>query len=146
MKGVRAAKSEDREQICVLITALEETEIDRSAFFEIFEANRTDPAIHYFVYEEEGRVAGFASLYVQRLLHHTAYVAEIQELVVDRDRRGAGIGSQLFQAAKEAALDHGCIQLEVCCNKKRKPSHGFYEAQGMKNDHYKFCMFLSNES
>ena len=49
MKGVRAAKSEDREQICVLITALEETEIDRSAFFEIFEANRTDPAIHYFV-------------------------------------------------------------------------------------------------
>ena len=121
MKGVRAAKSEDREQICVLITALEETEIDRSAFFEIFEAKRTDPAIHYFVYEEEGRV-------------------------VDRDRRGAGIGSQLFQAAKEAALDHGCIQLEVCCNKKRKPSHGFYEAQGMKNDHYKFCMSLSNES
>ena len=33
MKG-KSSQSEDREQIHVLITALEETEIDRSAFLE----------------------------------------------------------------------------------------------------------------
>ena len=96
--------------------------------------------IFYLVYEEKDEVLGFISVHIQRLLHHISNIAEIHELIVDEKVRGRGIGSQLFEKAKYIARKNGCIQLEVCCNQRRKESHKFYEGQGMKNSHYKFCL------
>jgi ribosomal protein S18 acetylase RimI-like enzyme len=55
------------------------------------------------------------------VIHHTANIAEIQELIVDETIRHQGIGKRLFQKAKEVGTDNGYMQLEVCCNQKEYP-------------------------
>ncbi|ROR28221.1 PhnO protein [Mobilisporobacter senegalensis] len=142
MESLRKATLNDKEQIYGLLVALEETSIDIKRFSDIFDANISNPSVFYYVYEKEYVILGFISIHVQKLLHHTANIAEIQELIVDETVRYQGIGKRLFQKAKEVGTDNDCKQLEVCCNQKRVFSHKFYQSQGMTNSHYKFCLTL----
>jgi PhnO protein len=142
MESIREALLNDKEQIYRLLAALEETDINTKCFSDIFEANLTTPFVSYLVYEKENVILGFISIHMQKLLHHTANIAEIQELIVDETIRYQGIGKRLFQKAKEVAIENGCMQIEVCCNQKRLSSHKFYQSQGMANSHYKFCLPL----
>jgi PhnO protein len=142
MHIIRDAVFEDEDGVYALITELEECELPRRDFSDIFKANLLSKQICYFVAEEEGRLIGFASVYFQRLLHHAAKIAELQELVVTNDSRGLGLGKQLLDKAAEKARLENCPQLEVSCGKKRIASHAFYESQGLTNNHYKFCLKL----
>ena len=57
-------------------------------------------------------------------------------------------GEELFAAAPElvplqlfayyVALENGCVQIELACNRLRTNAHRFYEREGMKNFHCKF--------
>ena len=71
--------------------------------------------------------------------------AELQEIVVARERRGQGLGGRLFSEAEKTAAAAGCLQLEVCCNRKRTDSHRFYERQGMAASHFKFTEVLGGQ-
>lgn len=143
MGYVRRAAMEDKERIYQLISALEGADVAPEDFFDVFVANLSNPSIFYFVYEENYTVGGFVSVHIQKLLHHTGNIAEIQEIIVDKDMRGTGIGKLLFEKAKEVGWGNKCIQLEVCCNQKRLSSHGFYRSRGMSCNHFKFCLGLS---
>jgi PhnO protein len=90
------------------------------------------------------KAVGFASLHIQKLLHHTGNIAEIQELIVTKHYQGNGIGKLLFDEIQKVAISKNCLQLEVCCNKKRVDNHIFYELQDMKSNHYKFSLLLKN--
>lgn len=142
MECLREATFNDKEQIYNLIVALEEINIDTNCFIDIYTANLLNPFVFYFVYEKNNVILGFISVHIQKLLHHTGIIAEIQELIVDEAARGYGVGQNLFQKAKEVSIENGCRQLEVCCNQKRLLSHSFYQSQGMTNSHYKFCLKL----
>ena len=142
MIHIRKAYITDEAQIYQLITVLEESNIDEVKFSKVFQDNLSNPNVEYYVYEKEDRILGFVSIHIQQLLHHVAKIAEIQELIVAEEARNSGIGSQLFHKAKEISKEENCLQLEVCCNQKRKGSHKFYEVQGMTNHHYKFCLEL----
>ncbi len=142
MECLREATINDKEQIYSLIVVLEEINIDIKCFTDIYDTNLLNPYIFYFVYEKENIILGFISIHVQKLLHHTANIAEIQELIVHETARHLGIGKLLFQKAKDVATENDCEQLEVCCNQKRLFSHKFYQTQGMTNNHYKFCLLL----
>ena len=144
MERLREAVHKDKEQVYKLLVALEEKNIDINSFSSIFDANLANPFVFYYVYERENMILGFVSIHMQKLLHHTSNVAEIQELIVDETIRGQGIGKRLFHKAKEVAAKNDCSQLEVCCNHKRTQSHKFYCAQGMTNNHYKFCLPLKS--
>lgn len=142
MEHIRRATINDKEQIYRLLVVLEETAVDPQGFTDVFTSNLSNPLVFYYVYEQEFKILGFISIHVQKLLHHTANIAEIQELIVDETIRHQGIGNLLFQKAKEVAAENGCNQLEVCCNQRRTSSHKFYQSQGMTNSHYKFCLPL----
>lgn len=144
MEDTRKATLNDKEQVYRLLVQLEKTNIDYKCFAEIFDENLENPQVFYFVYQKEYQIVGFISIHVQKLLHHTSNIAEIQELIVDETIRNQGIGKHLFQKAKEVAMETGCEQLEVCCNQKRLVSHKFYQRQGMANTHYKFCLSLDH--
>ena len=112
------ARPEHFPQIYSLICELEEAPLDRAKLEAVYLRNLADPNIHYLIALENGGAAGFASVHV---------VAE--------SRRGQGIGSLLFSEAEKTARAAGCLQLEVCCNRKRTASHRFYERQGMAASH-----------
>lgn len=142
MECIREATMNDKEEIYRLMVILENQEMAREDYSNIYDTNLLNPYVFYFAYEKDNSVVGFISIHVQKLLHHTANIAEIQELIVATSFRGQGIGKQLFQKAQLIALENACTQLEVCCNQTRINSHKFYESQGMTNSHYKFCMPL----
>lgn len=142
MEQLRKCTEKDVEQIYELISELEGTIIDKSRFAEIYNDNLSNSFIHYYVYEMNNMVVGFISLHIQKLLHHTTNIGEIQELIVQKAVRKKGIGRILFEKAKEVSCKNGCLQMEVCCNQKRLESHKFYQSQGMTNNHFKFCLEL----
>lgn len=133
-----AAKAEHFDSVYELMCELENDQMDRSRLFLIYSANLKNPDVHYFVASNDSEIVGFASVHVQLLLHHAAKVAELQEMIVSKKSQGHGIGSLLFEQAKEIAAKENCIQLEVCCNQKCKESHRFYLKKGMLNSHFKF--------
>lgn len=142
MEWIREATINDKEEIYRLMMVLENGEMIKKDYSDIYDANLLNPNIFYFVYEKDNCVVGFISIHVQKLLHHSSNIAEIQELIVDESFRGQGIGKHLFQKAQLIALENACAQLEVCCNQTRTNSHKFYESQGMSNNHYKFCLVV----
>lgn len=139
------ARPEHFPQIYSLICELEEASLDRSKLEAVYLRNLADPGIHYLIALENGEAAGFASVHVQNLLHHGGKIAELQEIVVARERRGQGLGGRLFSEAEKTARAAGCLQLEVCCNRKRTDSHRFYERQGMAASHFKFTEVLGGQ-
>ena len=139
------ARPEPFPQIYSLICELEEAPLDRTKLEAVYLQNLADPNIHYLIALENGGAAGFASVHVQCLLHHGGKIAELQEIVVAESRRGQGIGSLLFSEAEKTARAAGCLQLEVCCNRKRTDSHRFYERQGMVASHFKFTEALDGQ-
>ena len=146
MIQIREAKAEDQNEVARLIEQLEEAPVHREAFNAVYQENLNNPQIVYQIALTEGKICGFVSVHIQKLLHHTAPIAEIQELVVDEKCRGQGVGKLLFGKAKEIAAKAGCPQLECACNQRRTASHAFYKKQGMTCRHFKFTLPLHSET
>jgi (aminoalkyl)phosphonate N-acetyltransferase len=100
--------------------------------------NRDD--IHCLVVEDCGELIAFGSMHIQSLLHHSADVAEIQELIIKDNFKGKGNGSKLIGKMKEISKEKRCELIEVCCNRKRIDAHEFYEHNGFNKSHYKFTL------
>ncbi len=145
---IRDARPEDAEVVYRLICELEEggdESIEREPFLAVYRRNMGDPNICYRVAEEDGEVIGFVSLHVQWLLHHCGPVAELQELIVSSAHQGKGLGAQLIDEMREEARRRGCLQIELCCNRKREASNAFYGRRGFQKSHFKHTMKLAGE-
>lgn len=136
------AEKEHMDKIYELIQELENKEINKNAFFDVYNSNISNPNVFYLLAEENNEIIGFAGLHIQLLLHHTGRVGELQEIVIKEKMRGKGIGESLFKDIKRIAKESGCLQLEVCCNLKREKSLLFYKNQGLELSHNKLTMLL----
>lgn len=143
MADYRLAEKMDCKVIYELICSLEEEILNFEDFCSCYEINIKNDRIIYLVAVVNGVIEGFISVHINLLLHHAGMIAEIQELIVKSEYRGQKIGKELVKRAGEIASKKGCKQLEVCCNQRRERTYRFYEACGMKNSHYKFCMHLN---
>lgn len=142
MVEIRGAQPADLEQVYRLIVELEQISPEQEVFSAVYNRNLLRGDVCYAVGVEDGCVVGFISLHIQELLHHSGSIGEIQELIVTEKSRGTGAGRRLMEWACNTAVQHGCLQLEVCCNRARPESHTFYERMGLDRSHYKFCKML----
>lgn len=83
MEHIRKATAADKGQIYQLICDLEDSEINKERFSDIYDANMLNPSVCYFVYEKDQIILGFLSLHMQKLLHHAANISEIQEIIIN---------------------------------------------------------------
>lgn len=63
----------------------------------------------------------------------------IDDLVVQPERRGQGIGTRLLTSAQAMATDLGCDHVRLCSGLDRADAHRFYEAQGMTRSSLQFA-------
>jgi len=137
---IRKAIPADLPDVYRLICALESDTLEHESFSHIFEENLKSNYCYYLVAEIEGIIAGFISLQIQQLLHHSGAVGEIQEFYMDKEYRGKGIGRRLMDEVKRYAMERQLKSLEVTSNKRRTENVDVYESLGFKLTHNKFTI------
>ncbi len=138
---IERAEFKDFLSVYELVCTLEECQLDKKRFEEIFRSMLKNPDRYaLLVARTEKEVIGFADIRFEDLLHHVSKVAELLELVIEPQYRCEGVGQALFDQACHIAKERNCTQIECSSNLRRTRAHAFYLRNGMKNDHYGFSL------
>lgn len=127
-------------------------EMDDGAVLSIAEAERLFdrfakyPDYTLFVAEEGPRVVGtFALLVMDNLGHLGARSAIVEDVMVDPDRHGNGIGQEMMRFAADTAKAKGCYKLMLSSGAKRARAHAFYEQLGFDRHGVSFHLDLDGD-
>ena len=88
---------------------------------------------HYlFVAADGTRIAGFLNLHIRSTCIHAGTSGLIDELIVGRAHRSAGLARRLVDAAVETCRKLGCSEVEVSTETSNKRALSFYESVGFE--------------
>jgi glucosamine-phosphate N-acetyltransferase len=96
----------------------------------------------YFCSEADGKIVGFCSLTIMSTLWQEGYIGYINEMIVDQNFRGQGIGTYLLTTVIEVAKKKDCRAIELASAFHRNEAHGFYEGIGFTKGAYNFTKIL----
>jgi len=81
----------------------------------------------------EHRLVGCAAVYVMPFFERAGSRARLVALVVDEPYRGRGIGALLVGHAREFAVRHGAVEMELTSRRERKEAHCLYRRLGFED-------------
>lgn len=139
---IEEALQDDLEAVYGLICELEQDQINKQRFEQLYLQQLQNPDIFYYVYRVDKNVVGFISLYVHHYLHHHRDTGEIVELVVLPQYRSMKIGEQLLKHVEQKARELDLEEIELSTSTYRKKAQHFYEAHGYVKDHYNYTKDL----
>ena len=94
---------------------------------------------HPLVAEDYEEIVGTLVVAIlPNLAHGGAPYAVVENVVVDEEYRGEGVGKALMREAVERARRAGAYKLALCSNLDRQEAHAFYSSLGMKQTHAGF--------
>lgn len=106
---------------------------------DLFTRVLLDPNQRTLVAEVYGEVVGtLVIVIVPNLAHGGAPYAVVENVVVDEEYRGEGIGKALVEEAMKLAREAGAYKLALCSNGGRSEAHGFYRSMGFEQTHVGF--------
>ncbi len=128
---VRVARHSDADRVFVLLKQLASSYApDRVVFDSTFAFLVEDDASLLLVVEDfTGLVLGYALTTISPLLHTNGSSAQLQELVVDHDHQGAGVGTLLIETIEQICRERHVRQLTV----PSRRSADFYERLGYRS-------------
>ena len=112
MVNVRDFKKEDARAVVGLIPQLTQNIVDPDELENRMEKISNDPNLRAIVAEEDGKVLGFTQLswYV---IPSKGLIAWVEEVIVDEQARGKGVGRSLTERLIEIAKELGCNQVRL---------------------------------
>lgn len=147
---IRAAIRSDLGAILRLLRELGDTTHTQSAHVRMSSAavrawtrmeNDADRTV--LVAEQRGQIIGTLDLLVVANLTHDAQPwAIVDNLVVDPETRGAGVGRALMEDALDRATRAGCYKVELLSHESRGGAHAFYRSLGFDNSAEGFRRYL----
>jgi len=129
---IRPARQVDADQVFALLEQLASTYTpDRAAFETAFAqlVDDHDTAVLLVSEDASGSVLGYALTTITPLLYTNGSSAQLQELVVDSEHHGEGIGTDLVEEVERICRERGVKQLTV----PSRRSAGFYERIGYRS-------------
>ena len=108
--------------------------------YEVFQHVISDHTV--FISKDNDKITGYLVLSITYQMHHCGKVAEVVELCVSNAFQNRKIGTDLLNHAMKYAKRHGCVNMDITTNQKRKDAHRFYSRNGLNNTHYKFTRQL----
>jgi GNAT superfamily N-acetyltransferase len=108
------------------------------------DAMRCYPDFRIYLALENGLpVASFSLMIFCSPSHNGTHQALLDAVVVQRDRRGAGLGAIMLEHAMGTASMAGCYKLMLSSNIKRADAHRFYENLGFSQHGISFSIDLA---
>ena len=130
---LRAACSGDAQALGTLLQQLAPDEACPDAKLLALRLSEPAPNRVVLVAERDGKLLGTCTLHlIEHLAHNFARSAILEDVVVDADARGLGIGQALIGKAAERARALGCYKLALSSKQSREEAHRFYEKQGFQ--------------
>ncbi|UCC89629.1 MAG: GNAT family N-acetyltransferase [Anaerolineales bacterium] len=133
---IRPATKDDALAAVDLMTQLAEYagEIVDAGVEDRFRTMLELPQHAIFVAEDErGLAVGLLSASLRWTLWHAGPCMIIEELIVDEEARGQGVGRALIQAALDWARGQGCSEVEVSTEQANVKAQAFYRQLGFES-------------
>ncbi len=147
---IRAAIRSDLGAILRLLRELGDTTHTQGAHVRMSSAAvrawtrmENDPDRTILVAEQRGQIIGTLDLLVVANLTHDAQPwAVVENVVVDPQRRGRGIGRALMEDALDRATRAGCHKVELLLHESGPQAHGFCASLGFADSTEGFRRYL----
>lgn len=108
---------------------------------KIFKRMQKYPDYKVYAAELDHKVVGtFALLIMENLAHHGTPSGVVEDVAVDEQYHGKGIGKHMMQYAMQICREKGCYKLVLSSNIKRKNAHQFYESLEFKRHGISFVI------
>src|SRR5262245_27239071 len=131
MIQIRQCCSEDLGHIMHLLHQLwPEKHLDGCSIELVFKRGLASEQQVYLCAADGDHIIGFGSLTLKNSLWQEGSLGHVDELVVDRQYRERGVGTQLLTELVDLARRKGCRRIELDSAFHRKEAHRFYERQG----------------
>jgi GNAT superfamily N-acetyltransferase len=132
---IRKAKKTDYEDVKGLVkqlySDLEVTDgMEKELKRKKYNAFLDDSEILIYVAEENGKVIGYLTINFNRALLDIGTTVIIDELAVDQDHRGKGVGTKLVAEAVSVSKKLGCSEIGVGTENENMGARKFYKKCG----------------
>ncbi len=91
-----------------------------------------------FTAEQDGQKVGWAYVYLIFNERHSSPYGLMENVYVEQEFRGKGIGTSLVKAVIQEAKDRGCYKIICASNLDAERVHALYASQGFKKQGYEF--------
>jgi glucosamine-phosphate N-acetyltransferase len=89
---------------------------------------------------DDGTVIGTASIFIEeKFIHKLSSVGHIEDVVVDQQYRGIGLGKLLIDHCIDYAKNNGCYKVLLNCSDENA---GFYEKCGFKKKEVEMVVYF----
>ena len=141
--NISKAKTDDFPEIFVLLQQLwPDKKLDKERLKEAFDQGLENQFQEYLIAKYDGRTIGFVTLTIRSSLWQEGNLAHVDELIVDQEFRGEGVGTKLLNEITKLAKEKSCKKIELDSAFHRKESHSFYESLGFENRAFLFSKTL----
>jgi GNAT superfamily N-acetyltransferase len=118
--------------------------LDREEAGNIWEKMGIYPDYRLYVALADDQVVGtFALLIMDNIAHCGARSAVLEDVVVEEQLRGRGVGRQMMRYAGSLCREKGCYKMTLSSNRNREAAHQFYESLGFTLHGYSFSMTVA---
>lgn len=112
-----------------------------------FERIAAYPDYTIYVASCEDKIVGtFALLIMDNLAHMGAPSAVIEDVAVDPEWQGRGVGKLMMKYALQKCGEKGCYKAVLSSNLMRERAHVFYEALGFERHGYSYRINAQSSS
>jgi GNAT superfamily N-acetyltransferase len=144
---IRNCEISDFEEVFQLLLQLwPGNEVNQLQAKNVFQSGINSNNQVYLCSVYNSQIIGFCSLTIKNNLWVQGYLGHIDELIVEEQCRGKGIGSQLLKRAIEIASENHCKRIELDSGFHRIEAHEFYIKLGFENRSYLFSKIIQNDN
>jgi GNAT superfamily N-acetyltransferase len=113
--------------------------LDLCSAEKLFDKIQTYPNYNVYIAVLNDKVVGTLELLIMDNMAHLGTPSGIvEDVVVQSDFRGQGIGKKMMQFALDECRKAGCYKMTLSSNLRRDRAHHFYESLGFKKHGYSF--------
>ena len=105
---------------------------------------QTDRSDEIYIAKISDKVVGLMSIIYFDYFPSQEKICRITAIVVDQNARGAGVGSQLINFAKDLSKQQLCSKLEVTTSLVRQATQQYYENIGFTKTSYRYAQEIGN--